>query len=710
MKFINLLTSSILNPIGICLLFLCTYAFNANIVASTPKLKGKNITSVYTVGCGEVYAGTKNSGLYYYRRGWANPAVYTKEGNQLNSNYVNDVCESWNHYPSIYVATQAGISMSFNWNHAQFPPWQGSWIKPAQQFFRENSATSIYVFPRKIMPDIVFAVGGDKRLYYSCDSGKEWNFTSGTSSPVNSISGVRFSDPVWDYLYVYAGTGNGLYMVNYTDKGHATTWSPITALNNMLGDDKNINSVAAFGISFHAIIYAATNNGVYSSQDNGATWQHKLAGIKINKVSTPPGSNGQVYAITDDNDLYFSQDYGENWDPVYTIENGLQCSINAANGSLVYTDPKTKAKSQAAYVGTSNGLYESTIVPCGKEAIVDVPENTNSICVDKDNGYVYRGASNVNGTLGGIYARKHDDFSGPGHYYDTAAPVYCLDMYNGYLYAGIKQSKINVYKIAIDGTLNSVQAVSLKSPVYSLCISNGYLYASGGGDTTTADISVYKTSPEGKLTPTDSFSVAKKPPFSWLCVSHGFLFAGYLDNAAGGIYIFRCEQGKIVEIPQGSPFIFNNKTYSLALPSNGYLYAIQEVASLAGISAFKINEQTGEIGQRHSTEAKDVTAADKLYAKNGCLYDIGQNKITIYACNNDGVLQKLRTIHMTDALLRGNALACSALGLDGALYLGTKANTGTSSRLGCVNVRSLHFFTYPSGDIANVNKAESESL
>lgn len=98
-----------------------------------------------------------------------------------------------------------------------------------------------------------------------------------------------------------------------------------------------------------SIVYAASQNYVYKSPNNGRSWQKiyniSQANKKINKLYCDPEFVDNIYLATQDG-LYHSQDQGSDWQRIFTgasdLENDCLCIARSKN---------------ALYLGTKEGLF-----------------------------------------------------------------------------------------------------------------------------------------------------------------------------------------------------------------------------------------------------------------------------------------------------------------------------------------------------------------
>ncbi|MCF6766939.1 hypothetical protein L3V86_00965 [Thiotrichales bacterium 19S11-10] len=133
---------------------------------------------------------------------------------------------------------------------------------------------------------------------------------------------------------IYLGTNSGLLISSTLSEGedkHNYTWT-----NTLKGNQVHYTYVA------NNSIYAATNNGLFISSDNGLSWNQELPDINVNNVYV---NGNAVYAATN-NGVYISSDNGSTWESEPTILTGQK--VNVVTGD----------SSGNIYVGTEgDGLY-----------------------------------------------------------------------------------------------------------------------------------------------------------------------------------------------------------------------------------------------------------------------------------------------------------------------------------------------------------------
>ena len=213
---------------------------------------------------------------------------------------------------AVIKSTDGGIS----WPNSSFP-WTGD---------RDSYCEAIIVAPSD--PAIVYA-GGQKSseptIYRSANGGNTWEDV--TSNLVDLHSAYDTVHAIWvspdDPNAVVVGTSNGIFTCTVEDHSQTRTWNR-TAIDYSTFDFVYDQPTGT--------IYAATSQGVLSSQDGGATWHevndglgfleslcididsyHRLlyvgtAGGSVWRLSLPRAPGDDYFIIVDDFEIYTDND------------------------------------------------------------------------------------------------------------------------------------------------------------------------------------------------------------------------------------------------------------------------------------------------------------------------------------------------------------------------------------------------------------------
>ena len=180
-------------------------------------------------------------------------------------------------------------------------------------------------------PGIVYA-GTHTGVFISRDSGANWNSVSNGLPDNRAITALALTS---DAKIVFAGTQSGIYKTtnsgeNWTNAAAALSDQFVLSL---VMDPQNQN-----------IIYAGTLTTVFKSDNAGETWKDSGDGLRPVRVSALALDSAIIYAATDAG-IFISRDRGNRW---LALNEGL------GDGAR----PQAIAvSSKGALVGTTQGLY-----------------------------------------------------------------------------------------------------------------------------------------------------------------------------------------------------------------------------------------------------------------------------------------------------------------------------------------------------------------
>ena len=194
-----------------------------------------------------------------------------------------------------------------------------------------------------IDPNIMWIGAACGGLWKSIDAGATWA-TNTDLLPSLSISDIVIDPNNTNIMYIATGDKYGIYW-QYEVIGHYSagvlkstdgglTWNQ-TGLNY---SQHNITIIQRLILnpSNTSMLYAATNNGIYISNDAGATWTQQLAG-KFYDIEFCPSTPATMYC-GDSIRTYKTINGGTNWNPMPTItsDGRTTIAVTPANPNAVF--------------------------------------------------------------------------------------------------------------------------------------------------------------------------------------------------------------------------------------------------------------------------------------------------------------------------------------------------------------------------------------
>ncbi|MFA5781373.1 MAG: T9SS type A sorting domain-containing protein [Bacteroidales bacterium] len=171
-------------------------------------------------------------------------------------------------------------------------------------------------------------------VYYTANYGATWN---GDAIAWYPNYGIVYSI-IQSGSQIMAGTDYG---INVSSNIYLTSWTHLYASG--IPNSIEVYSFATSG----GIIYAGAQCGVYSTSDNGSSWDNILFFSPTNNVYSLAISGSKIFAGTSDG-VYFSSNNGGNWT---IVNNGLPTSVTV--NSIAISGSKI-------FIGTTSGVFYST--------------------------------------------------------------------------------------------------------------------------------------------------------------------------------------------------------------------------------------------------------------------------------------------------------------------------------------------------------------
>ncbi len=278
-------------------------------------------------------------------------------------------------------------------------------------------------------------------LWKSTDKGKNWSPLT-DNLPQIGVSGIAIDPKNSEIIYIVTGDDDArdtysVGVMKSIDGGK--TW-------NKTGLEFNSPNSVANEIIINPddskILWVATNQGFYRTDDAGVNWRRKLSG-NIRDIKMRPNDPNTLYAVTS-SEFYKSVNGGISFSKISSnlpaSSSRMTIGVSPANINIVYVLSATKDNSfNGIYRSTDSGTTftktdeEDDIFSGSKQAWYDMaltvsPTDANTLFV---------GVLDIwKSTSGG------DDFTQLNHWWNTSEPNYThadihfLRYYNSKLYAG----------------------------------------------------------------------------------------------------------------------------------------------------------------------------------------------------------------------------------------------------------------------------------
>ena len=184
------------------------------------------------------------------------------------------------------------------------------------------------------------ACGG---LWKSTDGGATWSSNTDLL-PSLSISDIIIDPTNTSVMYIATGDKYGIYwqyetigqysagVLKSTDGGN--TWSQTTL--NYIQSNVTVIQRLIMSPTNSSTLYAATNNGIYTTTNGGTSWTQQLTG-KFYDVEFCPSTPTMLYCA-DSIRTYKTTNGGTNWNPMPTITSTgrISIAVTPANPNAVY--------------------------------------------------------------------------------------------------------------------------------------------------------------------------------------------------------------------------------------------------------------------------------------------------------------------------------------------------------------------------------------
>lgn len=276
-------------------------------------------------------------------------------------------------------------------------------------------------------PDIIFIGAAGGGVWKSPDAGTTWiPLTDGI--PVTSIADIAIDPVNPDKIYIATGDGYGYEATWQTDNDFwggvysagvmkssdgGFTWEP-TGLS-YLQEDMDIVQRLIIDPEDPDILLAATRNGLFRTEDAGATWT-MVEDTHFHDLAINTGNANIMYAVGD-RDVYKSTDAGATWS---LLENNLGAAgdrmsieTTAADPDLIYV--LTGNWSTSFYKSTDGGEnWSSTTSPSSKTTFYGYYDNAFGVSDINPDLILAGGLEVARSTNGATSWQKKSNWDSPG--------------------------------------------------------------------------------------------------------------------------------------------------------------------------------------------------------------------------------------------------------------------------------------------------------
>lgn len=225
----------------------------------------------------------------------------------------------------------------------------------------------------------IYAGSAGAGLWYSKNGGTTWYKTNLQATCVNSL--IQLPDGT-----IFIGTGEGL----------CAPFAP--QVKAAFGIMKYGYSTSSYGIKGEGI-YKMENDSTFVLLEATEDWK------EINRMAYDSKTN-TLYAATDDG-LQYSTDNGESWQQAKAGNTALNLTgidVKAENGVVVFADLDRGNRQSKAYISTSGPNGFTTL--CGTNKISESAYRIELALAPSDSNYIYASAVNTDGTLINMYLSK----------------------------------------------------------------------------------------------------------------------------------------------------------------------------------------------------------------------------------------------------------------------------------------------------------------
>ncbi|MDM8548006.1 hypothetical protein QUF61_16075 [Candidatus Venteria ishoeyi] len=240
-----------------------------------------------------LYIGSKGGQVYKSTNSGVNWSLSSSglPGSQASGNLINDIVIDPENSNQVYAASSsAGIYFSSD-GAASWSPVNGAGLDSL-------------VIQDLLINNATLYAATESGVYFSTDRGANWSATTLTQF-VRSLEVDKA-----DSTRLYAGGAAGSFWNTATGGDWALSANPIGSGSLDIRDLKMSDAATGSGL-----LYAATNQGLYSSDDQGQKWVQNtaLGNVAINAITFKPSHQEWIFLAMEGGGIYYSTDNGTNW-------------------------------------------------------------------------------------------------------------------------------------------------------------------------------------------------------------------------------------------------------------------------------------------------------------------------------------------------------------------------------------------------------------
>jgi photosystem II stability/assembly factor-like uncharacterized protein len=195
-------------------------------------------------------------------------------------------------------------------------------------------------------PSVIYVSSRTSGVWASSDHGARWRAASG-DLPSLVVLGLAVDAAAPDHLYVVLGEAGV-----YESKDAGGSWTKVGAPPGLPSDVTDLIVDPSNGLR----LYLRAQDGIYRSDDGGATWQPSLDGAASHLVMAP-SSPRVLYAGLPHQGVFRTRDGGARWTRLLAgpAAVDIKVAVTAADAAVIYTRFKITSTENPVYATNDGG-------------------------------------------------------------------------------------------------------------------------------------------------------------------------------------------------------------------------------------------------------------------------------------------------------------------------------------------------------------------